>query len=442
MSEISNICKFLIINKQYVERINMKWTNKGHQLEDIGEKIKDKKKIFIYGAGENGRYVFERLKFLNCIQEIGKKTGGGGGFIDADEVKQKYGYLGCRVYSLEEVLREKKEEILIIIAVSKLNKTNVVKKLITNGFAEGEHFLYFDEFIDVYLPIYAAYRFGKVFYKGVCLIPTRKCTLNCQHCLNFIPYVKEPTEDDIEDVKEELDRLFSCIDCLGILSISGGEIFLYSQYKELFRYIGERFRNQIVTLSITTSASIVPDDETYRLFAKYGFTVHVSDYRQALPGIEKNYRKFVEKLKEYQVEYVLFENHEWLDLNVFREEDMFLTEHQRIEHFDACGIPWSYYRDSKLWQCNWAGFAVMSGVKDGCETDYYDLRNCTAESIDKDGRKKFVFYQEKHKELMEFGFGYSELGYVQMCSKCNGYSTINHHFVPPAVQIPKNYNKI
>ena len=379
---------------------------------------------------------------MNCIQEIGKKTGGEGGFIDADEVKQKYGYLGCRVYSLEEVLREKKEEILIIIAVSKLNKTNVVKKLITNGFAEGEHFLYFDEFIDVYLPIYAAYRFGKVFYKGVCLIPTRKCTLNCQHCLNFIPYVKEPTEDDIEDVKEELDRLFSCIDCLGILSISGGEIFLYSQYKELFRYIGERFRNQIVTLSITTSASIVPDDETYRLFAKYGFTVHVSDYRQALPGIEKNYRKFVEKLKEYQVEYVLFENHEWLDLNVFREEDMFLTEHQRIEHFDACGIPWSYYRDSKLWQCNWAGFAVMSGVKDGCETDYYDLRNCTAESIDKDGRKKFVFHQEKHKELMEFGFGYSKLGYVQMCSTCNGYSTINHPFVPPAVQIPKNYNKI
>ena len=79
----------------------------------------------------------------------------------------------------------------------------------------------------------------------------------------------------------------------------------------------------------------------------------------------------------------------------------------------------------------------MAGAKSGCDTDYYDLRSCTTEIEREDEGKTFLFQKEKCKELMEFGLGYSELGYVEMCSKCNGYSTINNHFVPPAVQIPR-----
>lgn len=415
----------------------MKWTNKGRQFDEIGKKIKNKKNIYIYGAGENGKYVLKRLEFLNCMGRMDEKKSIRGGFIDVDENKQKCGYLGYRVYSLEEIKKIDREELIIVIAVSNINKTNVVKKLVVNGFIEGEDFFDFQDFIDVYLPIYAAYKFNKVYHRGICLIPTRKCPLNCQHCLNFIPYVEKPSEDKIEAVKKDLDRLFAVIDCLGILSVVGGEIFFYSQYKELFRYIGEKYRKQIVVLSVTTSAVLVPDDETFLLFKEYGFTLHISDYRSALPGIETNYKKFIEKLEEFQVEYVLFENHEWLNLDVFREKDMLVTEKERIEHFDACGIPWSYYSDGKLWQCNWAGFAVMAGAKSGCDTDYYDLRSCTTEIEREDEGKTFLFQKEKCKELMEFGLGYSELGYVEMCSKCNGYSTINNHFVPPAVQIPR-----
>lgn len=405
----------------------MKWTNKGHELDSVADRLAPKKYLYIYGAGENGKYTYDRVKFLPtpvC-------------FIDGNPEKQRNGYLGCQVVSLEEALRTEREELLVIVAVSNINRPNVVKILTVYGLREGEDFFDFQHFIDIYLPIYAAYRFNKVYYRGICFIPTRKCVLNCQDCLNFIPYVKEPDNDELEGMKQDLNRLFSSIDCLGILGLAGGEIFLHPQHKELFRYIGENFRDQIATLSVTTSAALIPDDETFEIFQKYGFTIHVSDYRAALPGIENNYHQFVKKLEEHQVEHVLFEDHEWVSLDVFRESPQFDTESEAIGWFDACGIPWSYYKDGKLCQCTWAGMAVMSGAKEPCQTDYYDLTASTTPIVDRDGKTYFAFQKDKCKELMEFGVGYSERGYVEMCGKCNGYLTINHHFVPPAVQIPR-----
>lgn len=410
----------------------MKWTKKGHELDAVAERLARKKHIYIYGAGENGKYTYDRLKFLP-LEEIG----GSLCFIDADPAKRESGYLSRKVVSLKEALDGSAEERLIILAVSDMNRPNVSKIMTVHGLKEGEDFVDHLYFIDICLPVYAAYRFNKVYHRGMSFVPTRKCVLNCQHCLNFIPYVKTPTDDALESMKADLDRLFACVDYTGILSIVGGEIFLHPQHKELFRYVGEHFRNQIATLSITTSAALMPDDETFEIFKEYGFTVHVSDYRSALPGLSEKYARFVEKLEQYQVDYVLIEDHQWIDLDAFREQEMFTTEEEAINWFDICGIPWSYYKDGKLWQCNWAGFAVMAGAKEPCETDYYDLTSCTTEKVDENGQKHFVFQGDKCRELMEFGVGYSERGYVEMCKKCNGYTTINHHFVPPAVQIPR-----
>lgn len=405
----------------------MKWTEIGHQFDAIGKELESRKNVYIYGAGENGRYVFEKIKFLDCFQ----------GFIDGDREKQNKGYLGKKVFSLKELKEKDRDSILVIVAVSNLNRTNVAKTLISYGFKEGKEFFDYQNFIEAYLPIYAAYGFQKLYHKGICYVPTRRCPFNCQHCLNFIPYVEKPSEDDISMVKDDLDRFFTCVDGLGILSITGGEIFLYSEYKELFRYIGKNFRDKIATLSITTSAAILPDDETFELFKKYNFTVHLSDYRKSIPGVTEKYGDFVKKLKEYDVSYVQFQSDEWLDLDVFREHDAWTEEEELIQHFDSCGIPWNFYKNGKLYACTWAGMAVMSGAKKEYMDDYYDLRNCTKEVGSGNTGNKYEFMEEKLKECMEFAFGYTKKGYVQMCAKCNGNVTINKHVVAPAVQIPR-----
>ena len=305
------------------------------------------------------------------------------------------------------------------------NEINAMKKLSAYGLKNGEDFFGHRCFLDIYLPIYAAYNCGKVYHKGIVIAPTRKCPLNCKHCLNFMPYVEKPTDDDISDVKEDLDRLFGCIDYMRLLSIVGGEIFLYYAHKELFKYVGEKYRNQIQELTVTTSAILeVPDDETLELLKKYDFIVNISDYRRTLPNLANNYSKWIEKLKEHGVQFVQIVDHDWLDLDVFRKEDMWKTEEERIEHFDACCIPWNFYREGKLWSCSWAGLAVSAGAKEENPCDYFDLHSCTGQGFDK----------AKSKELMEFGMGYSEKGYSEMCSKCNGNVTINAFSVPPAIQ--------
>ena len=42
----------------------MKWTNKGHQFDEIGKMLQNKRIFYIYGAGENGKHVLEHIKFL------------------------------------------------------------------------------------------------------------------------------------------------------------------------------------------------------------------------------------------------------------------------------------------------------------------------------------------------------------------------------------------
>lgn len=46
----------------------MKWNNKGHEFDEIGQRFKVNKRVWIYGAGENGRDLFERLKFADCVE--------------------------------------------------------------------------------------------------------------------------------------------------------------------------------------------------------------------------------------------------------------------------------------------------------------------------------------------------------------------------------------
>lgn len=41
----------------------MKWTNKGHELDFIGERFKTRKQIYIYGTGARGQLCYERLFF-------------------------------------------------------------------------------------------------------------------------------------------------------------------------------------------------------------------------------------------------------------------------------------------------------------------------------------------------------------------------------------------
>ena len=104
----------------------MKWKNKGHELDYIGKSFADKKKIYIYGAGQEGRNLFYKLKFLDCVE----------GFIDANADKQRMGYLEKPVFAVEE-LSGKNKDYLIIVAAGPEIASRITYKLISNGDTRG-----------------------------------------------------------------------------------------------------------------------------------------------------------------------------------------------------------------------------------------------------------------------------------------------------------------
>lgn len=83
--------KFYLHTKNgFCRRVNkMKWNNKGYQFEKLGEVFQRKSRIYIYGAGENGKILYDNISFMECIEA----------FVDNDKEKQKYGYLGKKVIS-------------------------------------------------------------------------------------------------------------------------------------------------------------------------------------------------------------------------------------------------------------------------------------------------------------------------------------------------------
>ena len=46
----------------------MKWTNKGHQFDRFSEIFSNEMKVYIYGAGENGKDLFSRMMFADCVE--------------------------------------------------------------------------------------------------------------------------------------------------------------------------------------------------------------------------------------------------------------------------------------------------------------------------------------------------------------------------------------
>lgn len=59
----------------------MKWKNKGHEYDNIEMNFNAGTKIWIYGAGENGKDLCKELAFADCVA----------GFIDNNAEKIKAG---------------------------------------------------------------------------------------------------------------------------------------------------------------------------------------------------------------------------------------------------------------------------------------------------------------------------------------------------------------
>lgn len=395
----------------------MKWNNKGKELEIIGEKFVPEMKVYIYGAGELGRTMFERLAFLNCVA----------GFIDNDKIKQDNGYCGKMVESVLEFAKRFHSDFgkhnIVIICVSSGNIPILMRQLqlLSRGmFCEGINLFSFQSFSSYHLPFFAMYSYNKLVVDQVNIATTLRCTLNCKNCIACVPFHKHKEDFSVDMLKKSIDAFFITVDYVLLLEIAGGEPLLYMNILELICYIGQNYRNQIDVLMITTNGTIVPSDELCNEAKKYDILFKIDDYSANVSSKVIKIPEIKEILDKNYCNYFISLAEKWFDTKLGKVDYSTLSEEELGNYFTACQYNCMQLHEEKLFNCGYALFTLWAGLSEVEDELAYQLGGSTVED-------KMLLFEYSHR--------YSSKGYVDLCKKCAGDYAINSNQIAVAEQL-------
>lgn len=384
----------------------MKWNNKGHQYDELGNNFANKK-IVIYGAAALGQELYEDIKFLGTVEA----------FVDRNKSIQETGCKGLPVISVGE-LAKKKEDVIVVISVPGYNGMMVHSQLMHLGFELGKNCFYYDTFVNYYLSIYALYACGLTYFPSISFLLTTTCNLNCKGCLNFTKQNKNRRHYGLDELKENADAFFKHVDYVGKFHMSGGEPFHYPHYEELLEYIGSKYGKQIKDFYTATNGTVIPRASLVNSLKKYDVFVEVDDYRQTLSSDVLKNDDVLDMLCRHGIRHSDRGAGYWINLDPENQNNSSLSEQDLGIWYDTCNNPFASVHNGRLYSCNYDDYAKEAGIVADSDLDYLDLKE---NDIDK-------------KVLLEFRQGFTTRGYTNFCKRCAGHEMTNQKHIPVAEQ--------
>lgn len=393
----------------------MKWKNKGCEVKKEAEQLVENfishgSKIFIFGAGQIGKYLEGVLSHYNIFA----------GYIDNSPEKMAERINNKKVYSLEDYVTGCKQG-WIVIAASRKNTSSIEKQLQEAGYEKEKDFFIYSEFEGRILPILVLYLYDQSFMTSVQVCVTERCSLKCKKCAHACYAVSgKATDMELQNVFYSADCFFSKVDYVKEFVLIGGEPLLYKNLAEAIRYIGKKYRNKMAFFSITTNGTIFPSLEVLDSCREYKVQFNISNYSAQIPRLEIQYGELAELLTENKIEYQLGKvEKEWTDYG-FEYVDRKGGEEELIQVFDNCRTLCKEIRGSRLYFCVMAR-SVSDNLHLGLgKDDYLDLNKLEG--------------MPSRNELLEFIIGYSDKGYLDMCKHCNG-ADARKYPIPAAEQL-------
>lgn len=364
-------------------------------------------KIVVFGFGRQGKKMYPTLNRDFDIVAI----------VDNSSKKQGKQVDGHTILSFDQAvsfLRKYK----IIVTTSQYYYQTIRGQLQAIGLVENIDFVMYQQFVTEWY-----YKFRdqiNVLKTDISL--TTLCTLNCENCMQFLPYWKEGRrkENSLEKIKEDVDTYFKCVDYLLDLDVVGGEPFLYRNLKDFIIYIGENYRERIGYVGFITNGMIVPRDDIFELLRKYSMDVSISDYSE---DIEYKHKidLLCEKLEEYKISYMRNKHIDWFDFGF--PKDLYHYEGEdAVRHMQCCNSIEHILDDKKLFYCGLEWSAQKGGLYPVEEKAYVDL-----EKIEKG--------EVKRKSILEMIMANIEGGCMEFCKVCGGFGIDNNNRVETAKQL-------
>lgn len=321
------------------------------------------------------------------------------------------------VYDIAHI-DKKDPEIGIVICVSPYFRKAIVQQLMLEGYIYNENIFT----MEVYMSVYYAYELEKLYFPSISFLPSTRCNLNCEACLNFTPYMKKFDERPWEQIKADVDLFFKRVDYIMLFHISGGEPLLYPKIGELVEYIDNNYRDKIHLLRTVTNGTVLPKEELLEKLSRHRIEITVDDYREAVPESCETFEKLLVLLEKYHIKYEINKVEEWIDLAPMTTHHEDWSDERLCKKFEGCHVPWQELKNGLLYSCNYASYAHVAGIIEEDKDGVFDLKEYT---------------KSQRKELMEFRMGYNKKGYVEFCKRCSGYIDMNPNKVMPAKQMER-----
>lgn len=388
----------------------MKWENPGHEYDEIGAIFEKNPTLYLWGADPVTADFAVRAKALNLNVRL----------VDTSGAWRALGWCGLDAVAAEQVLNAPGGKTILVSEDGQAAK-DIFARLEDAGYHRGETCFSLVEFRDNWLSVFAVYVSGKVYFKDISFIPTVKCNLNCEDCLNYTPYLKKMWDEPIERLKSDVDLFFSKVDYIGQFHVSGGEPILYPHLKELLIYIDEHYRPQIHQLAISTNGTQEFSDDVCRVLHDHHVLLLCDDYRDAVPEARDKFPTLITRAERTGVWYFPIKVDRWLGVAPMETNYLDKTEEWMRDFYCACNIPWRELYDGKIYACNYAHYAEKANMTTCDETEYLELAAIT---------------EERKKELVELRMGYTGKGYLEFCRRCAGFCN-NPYSKQPAKQIPR-----
>jgi len=390
----------------------MKWTNRGHEFDQLGGCFQKNSDLYIWGTDPIAADLAARLRALKLPVRV----------VDESGAWRMMGWCGLDAVAPQQVLNMPEGKTVLVSGWGPESES-IFTRLCSAGFQRGQTCFDAIDFRDNWLSVYAVYVNGAVYFKDVCFIPSTACNLNCECCLNFTPYLKQMRSEPIDALKEQIDLFFSKVDYIGLFHVSGGEPILYPRFKELLAYLDEHYRAQIHQLATTTNGTLEYPDDVCQVLREHHVLLISDDYTDALPGNREFFLSLMARLERNGVWYGRNKVEIWIDLAPETTDNSAMSPDELAGFCTECAIPFHEYFGGRLYACNYAHFAEKAGLCVCDESEYFDFS---------------AMGKDQKKELIEFRLGYTEKGYVEFCKHCAGFSN-NPYKRKPAAQAPQRH---
>lgn len=386
----------------------MKSMESGKELINIWDDLKiefnKRKNVAIFGAGVVGKMCLDTLRPYNLVKF----------FIDNSTEKQGTLMNDIPIVSLNDYLQKSKGWIIIACA-SPINQ-DIRKQLIKKNMKEKKDFWLMEDFYREVMPILSYYNYNKVFVNVCQICLTERCTLKCKYCAHGCNKVAMNSEDmSLEKIKKSADSFFNVVDWVNEFVLIGGEPFLSQSLLDSIDYIGRNYRDKINIFSITTNGTILPLDTIVEKCKTYNVTIRVSDYSRSIPRLKEKYEDFYKKLSELNVLVWKTQDNSWVDYG-FGKVDNGDDEEKLTQIFDSCLTDCREINGNKYYFC-----VMARSINDNYKINVGNMDYFSMENI----KDKTLF--------VEYNYGFSEKGYLEMCRYCRGIDAKNYP-IPAAEQ--------